>query len=169
MDCPFCQKHMLERIFLQRDGWFAFLDANGMLPGHTILAREPPPGSCPQELTTENLAGVDRALPHVVAALKQAYEAYDVLVSSLRGTVKHVHFHLIPLTHAAERQWRTETPWEKGHLHEFLGHQEREGSLRNQLERIQEGWDEKRQMVEHTKRLQSEVASLRRIVGGWGR
>jgi diadenosine tetraphosphate (Ap4A) HIT family hydrolase len=166
MECPFCQNQMVERIFFHAEGWFAFLDANGMLRGHTVLAREAS-GTCPEELTPEHLAGLHRALPVVASALKEAYEAYDVLATSLRGTVKHLHFHLLPLTVAAEREWRAETRWEKGHLHEFLGHHEREGFLRNQQERIRQGWDEKRQFAEHAKRLQSEVARLRSMIGGW--
>ena len=166
MECPFCQNQMVERIFFHAEGWFAFLDANGMLPGHAILARESS-GSCPEELTAEHLAGFDRALPVVVDALKQAYEGYDVLATFLRGTVKHLHFHLLPLTAAAEREWRTETGWKKGHLHGFLAHHERQAFFRNQRERTQHGWDEKRQFAEHAKLLQSEVVRLRSIIGGW--
>src|SRR5207247_172267 len=135
------------------------------LPGHTILAREAA-GACPDSLTADSLARLQDVLPSVASALKEVYGGYDVLVTSLRGTVKHVHFHLVPLVVSTERQWRSQTLWEKGHLHEFLGHYERESSIRNQRERIERGWTEEQQRAEHSKQLQSEVVKLRCAVGG---
>jgi diadenosine tetraphosphate (Ap4A) HIT family hydrolase len=163
MSCPFCDDDLAERIFFKRDGWFAFLDANPLLLGHTILAREAG-GCCPNSLTSTALTGVHNVLPVVASALKESYSAYDVLVTSLRGTVKHMHFHLVPLVVDKERAWRSETLWEEGHLHEYLGHHERERSIRDQRERIDRGWTEARQRDEHCKELVSEVARLKRAI-----
>jgi diadenosine tetraphosphate (Ap4A) HIT family hydrolase len=163
MGCPFCSDNLVERILFRGGGWFAFLDANPLLPGHAVLAREAD-GSCPESLTATTLAGFHEVLPVVVGALKDSYGAYNVLVTSLRGTVKHLHFHLVPLVIGTEREWRSQSLWEKGHLHEFLGHHERESFIRNQRERIERGWTEPQQRTEHSNQLRSEVARLRSAV-----
>jgi diadenosine tetraphosphate (Ap4A) HIT family hydrolase len=112
------------------------------------------------------LDGVHFAIPRIADVLKEEFDAYDVLVTSLRGNVKHVHFHVVPLTHATENEWRRKAHWVKGHLHEFLGYHERESFIRYQCEREKQGWTEEEQRVEHSKNLQLQAMRLRAIIGG---
>lgn len=163
MTCPFCEDDLSQRTFFRGDGWFAFFDANPMLRGHTILAREPL-GSCPRSFDSNTLAAIDRVLPRIIDALKTAYDAPNVLITSLRGSVKHVHFHLVPVPSDIEQRWRKSAGWESGHLHEFLGYHERLASLRNLLERRKHDWSEERQRVEHTKSLERDVVRLKEIL-----
>ena len=167
MSCPFCKKNfnnIKERIFFDAEGWVAFLDSNPILSGHTILARKLICDPVLDSITVKNLAGFDQILPKVVETLKEAYKVNDVLVTSLRGTIKHMHFHLIPLTVSAQRTWRKETLWEKGHLHELLGYYEKKSYIENRQERVENSWTEGDQRIEHTKKLMPEVVKLRRVI-----
>src|SRR5262245_51288005 len=83
MACFLCATDLGDRVFFRRSGWFALLDANPILPGHSIVARERFSESCPTELNSTNMLNVDRVLPVVVDALKSLYTAENVLLSSL--------------------------------------------------------------------------------------
>lgn len=165
MPCPFCDHDLSQRTFFRGEGWVSFFDANPILPGHTILAREPSE-SCPNSLDSNTLAAIHVVLPRISEALKLAYGASNVLVTSLRGAVKHVHFHLVPVTPEIEQRWRDCSGWKSGHLHEFLGHHETVASVRNLVEREQRGWSEEQQRFEHTKSLEREVARVKPLLGG---
>src|SRR5947207_2614006 len=97
MACPFCKlSNVAERVFYDDAQWMAFLAAPFYTPGHTILAAKHQSSKCPKAMDLRTLGHVGVALPPVIEALKTAYRIPDVLVSSLRGLVGHVHFHLIP-------------------------------------------------------------------------
>lgn len=161
--CPFCEKDLSKSIFFSGEGWFAFLDSNPILNGHTILARDRS-GSCPDSMTEETLRGIDMVLAKVAEALKAAYSAKHILVGSLRGSVRHMHFHLIPVSDAEEKRWRAASNWEKGHLFQFLGDQEREAFLRHQKERIEMGWSESEQRAHIVASMQNQVSILKALL-----
>jgi diadenosine tetraphosphate (Ap4A) HIT family hydrolase len=152
-------------MFFRGHGWFATLEASPLVPGHTILVRETS-GGCPDALSADSLANVHLVVPEIAGVLKEVYAATNVLVTSLRGLVAHMHVHLLPLTAEAERLWRAESGWERGHLHQFLGDQDRASSIRNLQERIEQGWSEVDQRAAHTQRLSDSVGKLR-VRLGW--
>jgi diadenosine tetraphosphate (Ap4A) HIT family hydrolase len=161
MSCPLCNASALaDRVFFRGHGWFAMLDANPLVAGHTILVRETP-GSCPDALTAGSLEHVQIVAPRIAEALKDEYSAINVLITSLRGLVAHMHVHLLPLRAEDERTWRAESGWNSGHLHQFLGDQDRASSIRNLQERIDQGWSEDEQRVAHTRLLSDRVGKLR--------
>lgn len=94
MPCPFCDPSLNERIYFREHGWGAFLDVNEMLPGHSIVARQTSNG-CPDIFKAENLESLHLVLPKISDGLQREYGASNVLVTSLRGKVRHVHFHLL--------------------------------------------------------------------------
>jgi diadenosine tetraphosphate (Ap4A) HIT family hydrolase len=166
MSCALCNASALsDRVFFRRHGWFALLETNPLVPGHTILVRETA-GACPDALTVDSLANVHLVAPEIAAVLKEVYAATNVLVTSLRGLVAHMHVHLLPLTAEAERSWRAESGWATGHLHQFLGDQDRASSIRNLQERIEQGWSEVDQRSAHTQQLSDSVGHLR-VRLGW--
>ncbi|MBN1615442.1 MAG: hypothetical protein JW950_13330 [Deltaproteobacteria bacterium] len=122
-------------------------------------------GSCRTAVNATVLRGVGTALTEVARALKKHFNPKDILFSSLRGDIKHFHFHVIPLWLELEREWRRQTLYEKGHLHEFLGYLEKSAYVTNMMERIDHGWDLDEQRSHITRRLSSDVKSLRRITG----
>jgi diadenosine tetraphosphate (Ap4A) HIT family hydrolase len=136
------------------------LDANPMVLGHTILVRETP-GVCPAALTAESLANVHLVAPEIAGVLKEVYAATNVLVTSVRGLVSHMHIHLLPLSAEAERAWRTQSGWASGHLHQFIGDHDLVSSIRNQQERLERGWTEAEQHAAHLRQLSPRVAELR--------
>jgi diadenosine tetraphosphate (Ap4A) HIT family hydrolase len=136
-----------------------------MLPGHSILARVASSG-CPTALSTEHLEGLHLALPRIADLLQAEYRASNVLVSSLRGSVPHVHLHLVPLVPEVEAAWRQHTGWEKGHLHEFLGHHENVCFVRNLRERLDKGWTTDEQISDHAERLSEQTKRLREALSG---
>ena len=161
MSCPLCDASRLaDRIFFQGHGWFAMLDATPLVPGHTILVRDTP-GSCPDALTARSLENIDVVAPRIADALKNEYATTNVLITSLRGLVAHMHVHLLPLNDGTERAWRAHSGWEKGHLHQFLGDQDLATSIQNLQERIDQDWTEDEQRAAHTLLLSDRVRKLR--------
>lgn len=122
--CLFCQRptNIVERTFYEADGWFAFLDGKPITRGHVILARHPVDGARPQDLTTANLSGHDRALVAVVDIMQAHYQPKDSLFASLRGSMKHMHTHVYPIWDEEEAAWRrnNQRPG-TGQLLQFLG------------------------------------------------
>jgi hypothetical protein len=96
----------------------------------------------------------------VIASLADGRHSL-VLITSLRGLVAHMHVHLLPLSVEAERSWRVQSGWENGHLHQFLGDQDRASSIRNLQERIDRRWTEDEQRAAHTALLIDRVGKLR--------
>ncbi len=118
---------------------------------------------CPTALTRGYLRGLDVAIASVIDLMDQHFQPKDVLVASLRGRDPHIHFHLMPLWEAEEREWRRQSLREKGHLFEFLGYVERNAESRAQRERIERGWSEERHRAESAKQLQPDIVALRAI------
>ena len=58
--------------------------------------------------------------------------------------------------------------YEKGHLFEFLGHQEKNASLRHQAERERNSWSENEQRTAHATAIQTDVQGLRDITSTYG-
>lgn len=85
---------------------FAFLDAEPLSPGHTLLVpRRPAPTL--DTLTDDEAAALGRTLPRLCRAVLQATgaPAYNVLQNNgalAHQAVPHVHFHIIPRRHGAE-------------------------------------------------------------------
>jgi len=170
MACPFCNlAGLADRLFYDDGQWVAFLAAPSYTPGHTILAAKPSSSRCPKRMDRRTLKGVDAALPLVVAVLKARYGIPDVLVSSLRGLVSHVHFHLIPRGNVDEQTWRNVQGLKKGRLFQFLGYLEVKGLAGAEQERLDRGWDEGRQRRAVTRSLQPDIRRLRKLTGWTGR
>ena len=165
-ECPFCNKNNIKnRIFYEKNNWIAFLDTSIYAKGHTILSAKKIGDVCPNELmenlNREQLATLGIALYKVSQVLKQVYNVNNVLFSSLRGTVRHFHFHLIPLHREDEKRWRKEKLYENGHLFEFLGDVEKQKMEELIKERIERGWDKDKQREERVKLLEKEVLKLK--------
>ena len=160
--CKFCDPEpaILKRVFYNRHDWYAFLAAPPYAKGHTIVARQKANAQCPSELLREHLQGIDRALSDVVEAIRWHYQPKDVLVASLRGKERHVHWHLIPLWDQQEREWRLEERHESGHLFEFLAHADRSAQSKALDERIRLGWTEEQQRCQFTVAHQSDIDAL---------
>lgn len=126
-NCPFCDIEELKpRIFYDKGNWFAFLARTPLTDGHTILAAYPGASGCPRILEPSVLIGVDIALGDLIEPLRGHYKARNILFTSLRGSEPHFHFHLIPLLEKDEAPWRCAKGYKEGHLHELLGHLEKE-------------------------------------------
>ncbi|MBP1697810.1 MAG: hypothetical protein H6Q41_2998 [Deltaproteobacteria bacterium] len=126
MECPFCNKHsdVWSRVFYKnpKKGWFAFLDAHPHTKGHVILAAIRRSGPCPQEFDPNTFRSLGGALCDVERAMRECYPGMkSVLIASLRGDVKHVHFHLLPLWPKEEARWRKVTGYPDSALMEFIG------------------------------------------------
>lgn len=79
---------------------FAFLDANPLSRGHTLVIPKEPAETL-DELSEESAAAVGRVLPRVARAVMEVTgtEHYNVLQnngSRSHQAVMHVHFHIIP-------------------------------------------------------------------------
>jgi diadenosine tetraphosphate (Ap4A) HIT family hydrolase len=70
--CTFCEQDLSKARFFEGHGWFAFLDSNPMVKGHTIVARVRA-GSCPDLLNEGNLEGSQIIVPKIADALKEAF------------------------------------------------------------------------------------------------
>jgi diadenosine tetraphosphate (Ap4A) HIT family hydrolase len=174
--CPFCHyKGLKPRIFYDdKVNWIGFLAAPYHTEGHTILAAYPQ-NCCPNdfkkllELSDDYWsnygANLGIAIKTVSKAIMECYRPKNVLFASLRGDIKHFHFHLVPLHEKEEKKWRSETLYEGGHLFEFLGYLEEKGDTEALQKRIQKGWDKKTQREVIVKRLKNEVEKLRNITG----
>ena len=104
-----------------------------------------------------------------VKIIKKRYDRKDILLSSLRGSESHFHFHLVPLWEREEKGWRNkQKDWEQykdGHLMEFLGFLERTANERDEIERRKEGWSVEEQRKKIIILLGPEVEKLRIIAG----
>ncbi len=134
MACPFCDPSSLDkRLFYCQEpdpvyySYFGFLAYPCHARGHVILAALPRSKKCPRQPETKILYRLGSALSEVMNVIKRHYGAKEILLSSLRGDLKHFHIHLVPLYKKEESEWRKVTDYENGHLMEFLGSLERRG------------------------------------------
>jgi histidine triad (HIT) family protein len=79
---------------------YAFLDANPLSPGHTLIVPKERTERLP-DLPSETAAAIGRVLPKIARAIVRATGASDfnVLVnngSTAGQVIPHVHFHIIP-------------------------------------------------------------------------
>jgi diadenosine tetraphosphate (Ap4A) HIT family hydrolase len=167
--CAFCDRDqcLLQRVFLDRPDWFAFLAAPFHANGHTILAAKKTGEQCPTSLEGCS-AGLGVAIAEVMAILNEHYETENVLIGSVRGDLPHFHFHLIPLDKNVEREWRAERLYERGHLLEFMGHLEEQGDARATRDRILRGESGEAQRERMTPLLIPHVTCLREIAARRG-
>ena len=80
----------------------AFLDANPLAPGHTLLIPKEPVATL-AELSDESAAAVGRVLPRLCRAVCKVTGCTDYNILQNNGSlahqvVEHVHFHIIPKT-----------------------------------------------------------------------
>jgi diadenosine tetraphosphate (Ap4A) HIT family hydrolase len=187
-NCPFCKyegkwkdSNLSDRIFYKNEYWFAFLAAPFHTVGHTILAATMINSKCPND---ENLGLVrinskdftdapslhysylGKSLGKVSLVLREHYADIDsILYTSVRGDIKHFHFHMIPLRKRDEVGWREKTGHENGALLQYLGDLEKNGDENAQRERIVHDWSKTEQREILTKSLIKDVAELRVISG----
>ena len=172
MGCPFCDiKNLNKRIFYcqeidgeKHDRYFAFLDSLPHTRGHTILAVLSSSKRCPRQLNVTTLSRLGKALSDVIKVLRNHYPAKDILIASLRGDVKHVHIHLIPLWKNEENEWRKVAGYKKGHLMEFIGALEKRGNdrtLRSQANGVKE--KEQRAKFERNPKTTKDIEELRKL------
>lgn len=166
--CPFCDIEKQEkRTFYKKGNWYAFLARTPLTNGHTILAVCSDSLKCPKRLEPAVLKKVDVALGDVIKALEKHYDPKNILITSLRGSIEHVHFHLIPLWEHEERPWRLVRSYEKenGHLHEFLGHLEIRTGYKSSCEREEKHWTKEDQRNNTLKKLIPDAKALSKITG----
>lgn len=168
-ECPFCDKNKIkDRIFYEKGGWIAFLDARPYVKGHTVLSAKRTGYNCPEDLvkdiTTDQLESLGKSLQKIFRVLKKVYAVENIAISSLRGNIKHFHFHLIPIHTEEEKKWRLKKQYKKGHLFEFLGDLEKIGVEQSSKQRIEKGWNENDQHQIITQKLQPEIKKLRKEI-----
>lgn len=169
MVCPFCKKDIWieRRIFYRDKNWYAMLAAPFHTKGHTILAAISKDYKCPKEPSEEVLGGLSTALVNILKIIKKCYQPKDILVSLLRGSESHFHFHLVPLWEPEEKDWRNaqkdREQYKKGHLMEYLGFLEKRANERHEIERKKKGWSEEDQRKKIIISLGPEVENLRII------
>ncbi len=165
--CDFCERDRdLKRcIFYEKGKWFAFLSAPPHPRGHTILAAKSKNGECPQEMNKKNLSEVDMALDKVREAIQKAYDPLDLLLVSVRGDIKHFHFHIVPLWPEDEQCWRKVTGYKKAHLMEFLGSLEKKHDFLVRECEAKEKICSRCQRAESTHKMAGEIKKLREITG----
>jgi diadenosine tetraphosphate (Ap4A) HIT family hydrolase len=166
MSCPFCNSLAIsERIFYEDPSWVALLAAPPYTKGHTILAAKTKHNNvCPTGFGLEVIGGLDIAVSKVCETLKKKYGAKDVLIASLRGKIKHNHWHLIPLHEDDENNWRSLSGHNSGHLFEFLGYLEQKGVECAKKEREDKRINEEDQLAFHKKILKPEVVLLKGLI-----
>lgn len=168
MSCPFCTpSEYAPRAFYQDARWTAFLAAPYNTCGHTILALKPKCSVCPRVdvLGWGMLQCSGTSLAAVCGYLKKHYQPKDILVASVRGHIKHFHWHLLPLWEKEETFWREKTCYPKGHLMEFIGWLEERSCRREKEVRKGKDLDEDRRRAEITEKLQPDVRALRSLTG----
>src|SRR4030042_7020390 len=150
--CDFCDINdiwMERRIFYRDKNGYAILAAPFHTKGHTILAAIRKGSKCPKEPSEEVLGGLSTALVNTIKIIKKRYAPKDILLSSLRGSESHFHFHLVPLWESEEKDWRNKQKnreqYKDGHLMEFLGFLEKRANERDEIKRRKEGWSVKEQ------------------------
>ena len=171
MECPFCDITKVEkRVFFIGKEWYAFLAAPFHAPGHTILAARinicpTRTDYCPRSFHEVPWQSLGEQLKRVSECLTSYYKSDDILYSSVRGDIKHFHFHLIPFWNDDANEWRLKMGYgEKGHLLEYIGNLEREGDkFANQECKLYKISKEK-QREEIEKRLSGDVEELREIM-----
>ena len=168
MGCPFCDlqsEAMKKRVFYRDKNWFAILAAPFHTQGHTILAAVPTGTGCPQEPSLQVLEGLSAALVKTIEALKTVYHPKDVLLTSLRGSEGHFHFHLMPLRKDEEEKWRNSHAdherYSKGHLMEFLGYLEQRGDRQAEAEREYRRWSKDQQRTNMIASQEDDIEKLR--------
>ena len=122
------------------------------------------------------LGGLSTALVNTIEIIKKryqkCYQLKDLLLSSLRGSEPHFHFHLVPLWEHEEKDWRDKhqcrEQYKDGHLMEFLGFLEKTASKKVETER-EKGWSEELQRKIIIIFLGPEVEKLRTISGYRGK
>ena len=139
--CPLCRPECVAPYtFYRGHGWFAFLSNPPHVLGHTIMAAESRTG-CPQALDALNLtSNIQQALRDTLRLLNTRYHPKDYLIASLRGSIKHYHWHILPLWELQEEEWRQTTGYRDGHLMEYMGYLERRGDERNAKLMEAMGW-----------------------------
>ena len=176
MKCPFCDSssdEMKKRIFYRDEDWFAILAAPGHNKGHVLLSAVCKTSDCPTEPSLEVFRGLPKALSKAIQAVKTVYQPKNVLLSSLRGSESHFHFHLVPLYEDEERVWRNSQPYKEGYrdgrLMEFLGYLEKQGDERAKEERRKSGLSEEQQRTKIVASQKPEIEKLRLAAGYYSR
>ncbi len=166
--CPFCNVNdawMERRIFYRDENWFAVLAAPSHTAGHTILAALSKDYECPREFSEEVLGGLSTAIVKTIKIMKKCYISKDILLSSLRGSESHFHFHLVPLWEHEEREWRDKQKdrgrYKDGHLMEFLGWLEKRANERDEIRKKEEGLTDEEHRNRIIVTLDTEVKKLR--------
>jgi len=170
MKCPFCDIESLKpRIFYQKGNWLGLLAAPAHSKGHSILFTLKGGVDCPNEINKLGPQIWDEmgpALKDMSYVLMKYYQPRDLLLASVRGDVRHFHFHLIPLWEKEEKMWRTERGYkERGHLLEYLGYLEIQGDTKCEKERRKKGWSEGKQRNKITEKLAPDIHGLRSVSG----
>jgi diadenosine tetraphosphate (Ap4A) HIT family hydrolase len=161
--CAFCcRAKVIRRLFYEDERWRAFLAAPYHVRGHTILAAVPRSTRCPRQLDERTLEGLSGALVSATEILNAHYGTKDVLIASLRGDLRHFHFHLIPQWGHEEDVWWKVRGYDHGHLLAYLGDLESRGDHRALLERERRGWTGEKQRRRIERELAPDVAALRR-------
>jgi diadenosine tetraphosphate (Ap4A) HIT family hydrolase len=171
MSCPFCDRNQIEdRVYYENTNWIGFLAAPYNTLGHSIIAVKKEKEECPtaEVLNWRIPPCFDSALDKVANCLMQYFNSKpkNILLASVRGDIRHFHFHLIPLWADEEMAWRLKQKYEDpGHLLEYLGFQEKAANERTIIERIKNRWTEPEQRAEITKSLKPAVEELRKLTG----
>lgn len=173
--CPFCNiSNDIKKekgIFYRNESWFAILAAPGHTKGHAILAAVRRSDDCQTEPSLDVLNGLPQALSKTIAALKSNYGTNNILLSSLRGSVPHYHFHLVPLHEHERTAWRNsqndKEGYKDGHLMEFLGHLEKQSDDRGK----KSGLSEEQQRIEivASQEYSTAIEKLRLVSGYFAR
>ena len=162
--CVLCERTPLEkRVYYDRGSWYAFLASPPYVDGHSILSVKKFGNECPEKLDALILRGLDSALADVVHIVTQHFQPKDILIASLRGRERHVHFHLIPLWEDLEHEWRSKSKHPKGHLFEYLGTLEKTRQAGHKLERKEKGWTKDEQRNAYLPSLLPHVDKLRKL------
>lgn len=80
----------------ENDKFFAFLDINPMVKGHTLIVPKQETDYI-FELSDEDLAAMHVFAKHIAAAIKRAFPCKKVGEAVLGLEVPHAHIHLIPI------------------------------------------------------------------------
>ena len=80
----------------ENDNYFAFLDINPMVKGHTLVIPKREVDYI-FDLEDEELAGLNLFAKQVAVALKKAFPCQRIGMAVLGMEVPHTHIHLIPL------------------------------------------------------------------------
>ena len=80
----------------ENDNYFAFLDINPMVKGHTLVIPKREVDYI-FDLEDEELAGLSLFAKQVAVALKKAFPCQRIGMAVLGMEVPHTHIHLIPL------------------------------------------------------------------------